>query len=86
MEAHYFRNDCFLAPDQLLRKAGRLAGIRGIIVQGRYDLLCPPVTAHALTVAWPGAQVRVVDGAGHSLHDPGVAEAVRAAINEVAGI
>ena len=39
MEAHYFANDCFMKPDQLLREAGRLEGIPGIIVQGRYDLL-----------------------------------------------
>lgn len=84
METHYFRNGCFLEPDQLMRNAGRLNGIPGIIVQGRYDLLCPPATAHALAAAWPGAEVRTVDGAGHSLHDPGIAEAVRAAIDELA--
>lgn len=86
MEAHYFSNDCFLAPDQLMRDAGRLKGIPGTIVQGRYDLLCPPMTAHALAAAWPDARIQVVDSAGHSLHDPGVAEAVRAAIDEIAGI
>jgi proline iminopeptidase len=86
MEAHYFSNDCFLAPDQLMRAAGRLKGIPGIIVQGRYDLLCPPMTAHALATAWLDARVHAVDGAGHSLHDPGVAEAVRVAIDEIAGI
>ena len=48
MEAHYFANDCFMQPDQLLAEAGKLKGIPGIIVQGRYDLLCPPATSHAL--------------------------------------
>ena len=48
MEAHYFRNDCFMKPDQLMNDAEKLAGIPGIIVQGRYDLLCPPATSHAL--------------------------------------
>ena len=48
MEAHYFQNDCFMKPDQLLAEAGKLEGIPGIIVQGRYDLLCPPATSHAL--------------------------------------
>ncbi len=76
MEAHYFRNDCFLTPGQLLAGAARLRGIPGIIVQGRYDLLCPPATAHALAAAWPAAEVRVVEGAGHSLYDPGVRDAV----------
>ena len=41
MEAHYFVNDSFMTENQLLRNAGKLAGIPGIIVQGRYDLLCP---------------------------------------------
>ena len=53
MEAHYFQNDCFMRPDQLLAEAGKLAGIPGIIVQGRYDLLCPPATSHALGAVWP---------------------------------
>ena len=48
MEAHYFQNNCFMKPDQLLAEAGKLAKIPGIIVQGRYDLLCPPATSHAL--------------------------------------
>jgi len=50
--------------DQLLTEAGRLEGIPGIIVQGRYDLLCPPATSHALAAAWRGSEMRVVEGAG----------------------
>jgi proline iminopeptidase len=84
MEAHYFRHDCFLRPGQLLAEAGKLAGIPGIIVQGRYDLLCPPSTAHALAAAWPDAEVRTVEGAGHSLYDPGVRDAVMGAIADLA--
>ena len=45
MEAHYFVHDCFMTENQLLLNAGKLAGIPGIIVQGRYDLLCPPATS-----------------------------------------
>jgi proline iminopeptidase len=84
MEAHYFQNDCYMAPDQLLRGAGRLEGIPGIIVQGRYDLLCPPATAHALNAVWRESEVRVVEGAGHSLYDPGVRDAVMKAIADLA--
>jgi proline iminopeptidase len=84
MEAHYFANDCFMTPDQLMAEAGKLHGIAGIIVQGRYDLLCPPSTAHALAAAWPGAEVRFVEGAGHSLYDPGIRDAVMKAIAEMA--
>jgi proline iminopeptidase len=84
MEAHYFANDCFMRPDQLLRNAGTLAGIPGIIIQSRYDLLCPPATSQALSKAWPGSEVRVVEDAGHSLYDPGVRGAVMKAIADLA--
>jgi proline iminopeptidase len=80
MEAHYFSNDCFLAPDQILRAADRLAGIPGVLIQGGCDLLCPPSTAFSLAARWKGAEVRLVAGAGHSLSEPGIGEAVRAAI------
>mgnify|MGYP001026641701 FL=1 len=83
MEAHYFRNDCFMKPGQLLENASRLQGIRGLVVQGRYDLLCPPSTSDALLARWSDAQLRMVEAAGHSLYDPGVRDAVIAAINEL---
>jgi proline iminopeptidase len=84
MEAHYFQNDCFMTPDQLLAEAGKLLGIPGIIVQGRYDLLCPPSTSHALAARWPEAEIRFVEGAGHTLYDPGVRDAVMRAIADIA--
>ena len=83
MEAHYFQNDCFMHPGQLLENAGKLSKIRGIVVQGCYDLLCPPSTAHALLKAWPDASLRMVETAGHSLYDPGVRDAVIAAIDDI---
>ncbi len=83
IEAHYFSNDCFLEPDQLLRDASRLAGIPGSLVQGRYDLLCPPATSDALAKIWPDAEMRTVEAAGHSLYDPGVRDAVKAAIDGI---
>ena len=84
MEAHYFQNDCFLKPDQLMRNAENLTGIPGIIVQGRYDLLCSPSTAHRLAAVWPTAELRTVEGGGHSLYDPGVRDAVALAIADLA--
>lgn len=84
MEAHYFYHDCFMKAGQLLAEAPRLATIPGLIVQGRYDLLCPPATSHALAAAWPDAKVRLVEGAGHSLYDPGVRDAVMRAIADLA--
>ena len=84
MEALYFQNDCFMKPGQLLAEAGKLAGIPGIIVQGRYDLLCPPATSRALGAAWRRSEVRFVEGAGHSLYDPGVRDAVMRGIADLA--
>jgi proline iminopeptidase len=73
-----------MQPNQLLREADRLKGIPGIIVQGRYDLLCPPTTSHALGARWPEAEIRLVEGAGHTLYDPGVRDAVMKAIADMA--
>ena len=84
MEAHYFQNDCFMKPNQLLTEAGKLKGFPGIIVQGRYDLLCPPATSHALGAVWPTAEIRVVEAAGHSLYSRGVRDAVMRAIADMA--
>lgn len=83
MEAHYFQNDCFMEPAQILRNAVRLEGIPGRIVQGRCDLLCPPVTSSALARVWREAELRVVEGAGHSLYDPSIRDTVIAAINDL---
>jgi proline iminopeptidase len=84
MEAHYFQHGCFMQPHQLMDNAGRLNGIPGVIVQGRYDFLCPPATSHALAQRWLNAGVRIVEGAGHSLYDPGIRDAVMKAIADVA--
>jgi len=84
MEAHYFIHDSFMRPDQLLAEAGRLTGIPGIIVQGRYDLLCPPATSHALGALWRDAEIRLIEGAGHMLYDPGIRDAVMKAIADMA--
>jgi proline iminopeptidase len=84
MEAHYFVNDCFMRPNQLLEETDKLKGIPGVIVQGRYDLLCPPSTSQALAARWAEGEVRIVESAGHSLYDPGVRNAVMKAIADVA--
>jgi len=85
VEAHYIRNDFFLEPGQLLRDAGRLEGIPGVIVQGRYDLLCPPKSAYALQQAWPICRLRFMEGAGHCMSEPGVADAMAEAVRALAG-
>jgi proline iminopeptidase len=76
IEAHYFTNRLFLEPDQLLRNADQIADIPGCIVQGRHDLICPPESAYALAASWPRAELCVVEGAGHSLWEPGILAAL----------
>lgn len=83
MEASYFLNDCYLGPDQLLRDAQHLAGIPGILVQSRFDLLCPPEGTARLAERWPDAEIRMVEAAGHSVSDPGVSAALIRAIADL---
>ena len=84
VEWHYIKNDFFLEPDQLLRNAGRLRGIPGRIVQGRYDLLCPPTAAAAIARAWPGSQLTIVPGTGHAGTEPPIRNALTAAVRQLA--
>ena len=79
---HYFANGGWFADDQLLRDAGKLAGIPGRIVQGRYDVVCPPVTAWELHRAWPGSTLTIVPRAGHAVTDMGVLDALIDATDE----
>ena len=76
IESHYFANGCFLEKDQLLARAGRLAGIPGLIVHGRYDLVCPPRAAWELHRAWQGSRLEMVPAAGHSASEPAIADAL----------
>jgi proline iminopeptidase len=84
IECHYFVNQSFLAPNQLLRDAHRLADIPGVIVQGRYDLICPMRSAWELSAAWPRAELVVVPDAGHSAFEPGIRRALVAATDRFA--
>jgi proline iminopeptidase len=73
IEAHYFVNRGFMdADDQLLRDAHCLRDIRGVIVQGRYDIVCPMRSAWDLHRVWPQAQLRIVPDAGHSAMEVGI--------------
>ena len=77
IEAHYFLNDSFLkSDDQLLRDAERLRRIPGVIVQGKYDLVCPIQSAWDLHLAWPEAKYVVVPDAGHAADEPGIVSAL----------
>jgi proline iminopeptidase len=76
MEAHYFMNDIFLPEDSLLQNIGRIRHIPAAIVQGRYDLVCPIVTADEVARAWPEAEYTIVPDAGHSAMEPGIRSAL----------
>jgi proline iminopeptidase len=82
MEAHYIAERFFLADNELLTNAHRLAGIPGVIVQGRYDLLCPPRSAHDLCQRWPDCRLQIIDRAGHDITEPGVLDTLQAAVAE----
>jgi proline iminopeptidase len=79
MEAHYFLNDIFLPDNALLERVPRIRTIPGVIVQGRYDAVCPIVSAHELAAAWPEAEYHVIPDAGHSVWEPGICAALVAA-------
>lgn len=78
IETHYFANDIFMPDNALLANIDKIrnAGIPGIIIQGRYDIVCPITTADELRRAWPEAQYQIVPDAGHSAMDPGIRAAL----------
>ena len=79
MEAHYFSHAIFLPENSLLDNIGRLRSIPAIIVQGRYDAVCPIISADDLHRVWPQAHYVIVNDAGHSVWEPGIrAELVKA--------
>jgi len=79
IEAHYFMNNIFLPDNALLDNVERIRRIPGIIIQGRYDAVCPIISADDLHRAWPEAEYIIVPDAGHSAWEPGIcAELVRA--------
>lgn len=81
IEAHYCMHQAFLAENQLLRDAHRLATLPGFIIQGRYDMCCPMESAWDLHLAWPQAQLEIIPDAGHSVSEPGITDAlIRATI------
>ena len=76
IETHYFVNDLFMAENALLNDIDRIRHLPGIIVQGRYDMVCPIGTANALHQAWPEADYVVIPDAGHSAMEPGIRAAL----------
>lgn len=81
---HYFRHAAWLEDEQLLRNAGRLKGIAGVLVQGTSDPQAPDHTARELAAVWPEAELVLVEGAGHATSHAGMAEAVTSALEQMA--
>ena len=71
IECHYFVNGGFMQGNRLLDDIDRIRHIPAVIVQGRYDVVCPPITAWELASAWPEAELRMVPDAGHAAFEPG---------------
>lgn len=79
LEAHYMLNACFLSPGQLLDGIDAIRHLPAVIVQGRHDVVCPPLSAHRLHAAWPQARLQIIPDAGHAALEPGTAQALVAA-------
>ncbi len=84
IECDYFYNNCWLEPNQLLRDAQRLHDIPGVIVHGRYDVVCPVIQAFELHAAWPQAELQIIPEAGHAASVPGISAALVRATNKFA--
>ncbi len=81
IEAHYMINNIFFDADSLLDNIANIRNIPGVIVQGRYDIVCPITTSHDLATVWPEARYEVIDDAGHSAFEPGTRAALVAAMD-----
>lgn len=83
IEAHYFVNRLFLEEGELLARLGRILHVPAIIVQGRYDVVCPPQSAFELRAAWPNAELVIVPDAGHAAWEPGTTAALVGAMEKM---
>jgi proline iminopeptidase len=85
IECHYFMNNSFFASDNyLIENVGKIRHLPGVIVQGRYDVVCPPLSAWDLHRAWPEAKLHIIPDAGHSITEPGIIDALVAATDNFA--
>ncbi len=82
-ENHYLANGCFLAEGQLLDQADKIAHIPTFLVNGRYDMICPPITAYRLHEKLPGSKLHIIEGAGHSMSEEGITRALLRIMREL---
>lgn len=84
IENHYFFNRAFFTQDNwILNNISKIKDIPGVIVQGRYDMPCPPISAYELHKAWPKAEFLLIEEAGHSLSEPGISAALLDAVQRI---
>jgi proline iminopeptidase len=83
IECHYFINNAFFETENfILENTSKLKGIPGVIVQGRYDVVCPAKSAWELHQAWPESQLQIIADAGHSASEPGIRSALISAMDQ----
>ena len=84
IEAHYFRHQCFMPDAHILSNIDRIKHLPAHIIQGRHDVICPPFTAQKLALAWgKNARLQMIDEAGHSTFERGIAHALLAALDTI---
>ena len=84
IEAHYFMHQSFIRMNQIIEDAHKLADIPGVIVHGRYDMVCPVDQACELQKAWPQAKLEIIRDAGHASSQPSILDALVNATDELA--
>ncbi len=86
LENHYFANNSFLDEDGwILNNVDRIADIPGAVVQGRYDMICPPASAYALCERWTKGRLQIIKNAGHALSEPGISAALVRQMDSMVG-
>lgn len=84
IECHYFVNQCFFEPNQLLKNMHKISHLPGIIVHGRYDMICPAEQAFEVHALWQACQLHIVRDAGHAQQEPGIVDNLIKATREFA--
>jgi proline iminopeptidase len=83
IECHYFINQSFLSPGQILDNLHKLKNIPGFIVHGRYDIICPIDQAFLLSQHWSNSKLKVIDNAGHAVTEKGISDALVISCNQM---
>ena len=84
IECHYFMHKSFINPNQIIENMNRIAAIPGVIVHGRYDMICPVDNAQTLANHWPAADMQIIRDAGHASCEPGIVDALVRASDQFA--